>query len=97
MILPFENYFIHFYLSININTKDSISSKKKKKIFLELSILNNKLHFSILYYTFVVVVVPIDSSMYRRSSIEILGCWAGESNIKRNQAILHMRPIVPVT
>lgn len=31
MILPFENYFIHFYLSININTKDSISSKKKKK------------------------------------------------------------------
>lgn len=42
------------------------------------------------------VELPIDSSMYRFSSGEILGCLAGVSKMKMNQHSDQRTPIPPV-
>lgn len=44
-----------------------------------------------------VEVVPIESSMYWRSSVEILGWVAGESKTSKNQKTLQRKPMAPVT
>lgn len=43
-----------------------------------------------------VAAAPIDFSMKSRSSAEILGCWAGESNTTMNHKVDHNSPMTPI-